>query len=202
MQLGPMNSNAGVVTLSKGQKVSLSKVAPSMKKIMVGLGWDTNRYDGGADFDLDASAFLCDNNGKSIPEYFIFYNNLTGPNECVKHMGDNRTGDGEGDDEQIFIDLDKIPDNIARVAITVTIFEADRRDQRFGQVSNSYIRLVNDDTGSEVLRFELGEDYSSETALVVAELYRHNGEWKFDPVGAGFSGGLQALCKNYGIDAE
>lgn len=206
MQFGSVGNNANstgsVVNLSKGQKISLTKVAPAMKKILVGLGWDTNKYTGGKDFDLDASAFLCDEKGKSNPNYFIFYSNPEGPNGCIKHMGDNRVGGSNGDDEQIYIDLDKVPSQAHRIAITVTIYQADKNGQCFGQVSNAYIRLVNDDTGEEVIRYDLGEDFSSETALVVAEFYRHNGEWKFDPVGAGFSGGLVALCANYGIDAE
>lgn len=196
----PMGGTNQVVSLAKGQKVSLAKVAPSMKKIMVGLGWDTNKYSGGYDFDLDASAFLVDANGKCDPNNFIFYNNLHGVNDCCVHQGDNRTGDGEGDDEQIFIDLEKIPSNIDKIAIAVTIFEADTRKQSFGQVSNAFIRLVNDETGAEVLRYDLGEDFSCETSLVVAEIYRHNGEWKFNAIGSGFSGGLAALCHNYGIE--
>ena len=198
----PMGSSNGVVSLSKGQKVSLSKVAPSLKTAMIGLGWDVNRYDGGYDFDLDASAFLCDANGKSRPEWFIFYNNLRGINDCVVHQGDNLTGSGNGDDEQIMIDFSKIPDAISKIAITVTIHEADKRRQNFGNVDNAFIRLVNTDTDTEILRYNLGEDFSVETAIVVAEFYRYNGEWKFNAVGSGFAGGLKALCANYGIQAE
>ena len=190
------------INLSKGQKVSLSKVAPNMKHVMVGLGWDVNRYNSGDDFDLDASAFLCNKNGVSKPEWFIFYGNLNGPNGSVKHMGDNRTGAGDGDDEQIYIDLESIPSDVDKVAITVTIYDADNRRQMFGQVENAYIRLVDNDSDTECLRYDLGEDFSIETAIVVAELYRHNGEWKFNPIGSGFNGGLAALCANYGIDAE
>lgn len=191
------------INLSKGQKVSLSKEAPGLTHIMVGLGWDINRYDGNADFDLDASAFLTGANGKcTCSGDFVFYNNLEHPSGAVKHMGDNRTGDGEGDDEQIFVDLAKIPANIERIAVTVTIFDAEKRRQNFGQVSNAYCRMVNDDTGEEIIRYDLGEDFSIETAMVVGELYRHNGEWKFNAIGSGFSGGLAALCQNYGLDAE
>ena len=191
------------INLSKGQKISLSKEAPGLSRIMVGLGWDTNRYDGNADFDLDASAFLTGANGKcTCSGDFVFYNNLEHPSGAVKHMGDNRTGDGEGDDEQIFVDLSKIPANIEKIAVTVTIFDAEKRRQNFGQVSNAYCRMVNDDTGEEIIRYDLGEDFSIETAMVVGELYRHNGEWKFNAIGSGFSGGLAALCQNYGLDAE
>ena len=196
------SSNGGVVSLTKGQKVSLSKMAPALKKALVGLGWDTNKYSGGFDFDLDASAFLCDTNGRSRPEFFIFYNNLIGPNNCVQHMGDNLTGEGEGDDEQIMIDLERVPNTINKIAITVTIHEADIRHQNFGMVENSYIRLVDANTDKEVLRFNLGEDFSVETALVVAELYRKDNGWSFNAIGSGFSGGLKALCANYGIQAE
>ncbi len=191
------------INLSKGQKISLSKEVPGLSRIMVGLGWDTNRYDGNADFDLDASAFLVGANGKcTCSGDFVFYNNLEHPSGAVKHMGDNRTGDGEGDDEQIFVDLSKIPANIEKIAVTVTIFDAEKRRQNFGQVSNAYCRMVNDDTGEEIIRYDLGEDFSIETAMVVGELYRHNGEWKFNAIGSGFSGGLAALCRNYGLDAE
>ena len=191
------------INLQKGQKISLSKEAPGLTHIMVGLGWDINRYDGNADFDLDASAFLTGANGKcTCSGDFVFYNNLEHPSGAVKHMGDNRTGDGEGDDEQIFVDLAKIPANIERIAVTVTIFDAEKRRQNFGQVSNAYCRMVNDDTGEEIIRYDLGEDFSIETAMVVGELYRHNGEWKFNAIGSGFSGGLAALCQNYGLDAE
>lgn len=191
------------INLSKGQKISLSKEVPGLSRIMVGLGWDTNRYDGNADFDLDASAFLVGANGKcTCSGDFVFYNNLEHPSGAVKHMGDNRTGDGEGDDEQIFVDLSKIPANIEKIAVTVTIFDAEKRRQNFGQVSNAYCRMVNDDTGEEIIRYDLGEDFSIETAMVVGELYRHNSEWKFNAIGSGFSGGLAALCRNYGLDAE
>ena len=191
------------INLSKGQKISLSKEVPGLSRIMVGLGWDTNRYDGNADFDLDASAFLVGANGKcTCSGDFVFYNNLEHPSGAVKHMGDNRTGDGEGDDEQIFVDLSKIPANIEKIAVTVNIFDAEKRRQNFGQLSNAYCRTVNDDTGEEIIRYDLGEDFSIETAMVVGELYRHNGEWKFNAIGSGFSGGLAALCRNYGLDAE
>lgn len=192
------------VSLSKGGKVSLAKVAAdagvsSLTKITVGLGWDCNRYDGGADFDLDAAAFMCGQNGKVRNDNdFIFYNNKTGAG--VVHTGDNRTGDGDGDDEQIKVDLTAVPADVEEINFTVTIDQADTRNQNFGMVENSFIRIVDDATGTELLRYDLGEDYSVETAIVVAKLYRNNGEWKFNAIGSGFSGGLAALCGNFGIN--
>jgi tellurium resistance protein TerD len=189
------------ISLSKGQKVDLTKGNPSLKSIMVGLGWDVNAYDSGADFDLDAAAFMCGANGKCPSDKdFIFYGNLVHPSEAVKHMGDNLTGAGEGDDEQIHVDLTKIPSNIERIAFTVTIYDADVRRQNFGQVSNAFIRIVDEATDTEIIRYDLGEDFSIETAIVVGELYRHNGEWKFNAIGSGFQGGLAALCGHYGIE--
>ena len=191
------------INLTKGQKIDLTKGNPSLKNIMVGLGWDVNTFDSGADFDLDASAFLAGPNGKWPRETdFIFYGNLEHSSGAVKHMGDNLTGEGDGDDEQIEVDLTLIPDNIDKVAFTVTIYEADKRRQNFGQVSNAYIRIVDMTTNTELIRYDLGEDFSIETAIVVGELYRHNGEWKFNAIGSGFQGGLAALCGHYGIDAE
>lgn len=191
------------VNLQKGQKVDLTKGNPGLKHIMVGLGWDVNQYDGGADFDLDAAAFLLNESGKAPSgEDFIFYNNLKHSSESVEHMGDNLTGEGEGDDEQIKVDLTKVPANIARVAFTVTIFDAESRRQNFGQVSNSYIRIVDEDTNQEIIHYDLGEDFSIETAVVVGEIYRYGGEWKFNAIGSGYQGGLAALCANYGIDTE
>lgn len=189
------------INLSKGQKVDLTKGNPSLKNIMVGLGWDVNAFDSGSDFDLDAAAFMCGANGKCPTEKeFVFYGNLVHPSEDVKHMGDNRTGEGEGDDEQIEIDLTKIPANIERIAFTATIYDADVRRQNFGQVSNAYIRIVDEATNQELIRYDLGEDFSIETAVVVGELYKHNGDWKFNAIGSGFQGGLAALCGHYGIE--
>lgn len=194
------------VSLSKGQKVSLAKVASdagvsSLTKVIVGLGWDVNRYDGGADFDLDAAAFMLGANGKVRSESdFIFYNNKNG--EGVTHTGDNKTGEGDGDDEQIIVDLNAVPADVDKISFTVTIDQADARNQNFGMVENSYIRIVDETTGTELVKYDLGEDYSIETAVVVAELYRSNGEWKFNAIGSGFQGGLAALCGNFGIDAE
>ena len=189
------------INLTKGQKVDLTKGNPGLKNIMVGLGWDINLFDSGADFDLDAAAFMVGENGKCPTEKeFIFYGNLAHASESVKHMGDNLTGAGDGDDEQVQIDLSKIPANIARVAFTVTIYDAERRGQNFGQVSNAFIRIVDESTNVELIRYDLGEDFSIETAVVVGELYRNNGEWKFNAIGSGFQGGLAALCGHYGIE--
>ena len=189
------------ISLVKGQKIDLTKGNPSLKKVIIGLGWDTNKYSGGFDFDLDASVFLTGVNGKTNrDEDFIFYNNLKSRNEAVIHTGDNRTGEGDGDDEQITLEFAKMPADVDRMAVTVTIHEAFERGQNFGQVSNAYVRVLNADTNEEVLRYDLGEDFSIETALVVCEIYRNGSEWKFSAVGSGFQGGLAALCKNYGLD--
>ena len=189
------------INLTKGQKVDLTKANPGLKKIMVGLGWDVNQFDSGADFDLDAAAFLLGENGKTPTEKeFVFYGNLEHPSGAVKHMGDNLTGDGEGDDEQVSVDLSKVPANIQKIAFTVTIYDADVRHQNFGQVSNAFIRIVDETNNQEIIRYDLGEDFSIETAIVVGELYRNNGEWKFNAIGSGFQGGLAALCGHYGIE--
>ena len=189
------------ITLSKGQKVSLTKGNPGLKNIVVGLGWDTNKYDGGFDFDLDSAAFLLGENDKvNSDSDFIFYNNLKHSSGAVQHLGDNLTGEGDGDDEQVKLDLSLVPQNVNKIAFTVTIHEAQERRQNFGQVNNSYVRVVNADTNQELLKYELGEDFSIETAVVVCEIYKNNGEWKFSAVGAGFEGGLEALCKNFGVN--
>jgi tellurium resistance protein TerD len=188
------------VSLSKGQKVDLTKANPGLTKVVVGLGWDTNKYDGGNDFDLDTSVFLLGGNGKVSNEAdFVFYNNPKGGNGSVEHTGDNRTGDGDGDDEQIKINLSSVPAGTERIAFTITIHEADTRNQNFGQVSNAYARIFNEDSGEELIRYDLGEDFSIETALIVGELYRHNGEWKFSAIGSGYQGGLAALAKDFGL---
>lgn len=190
------------INLSKGQKVELTKGNPSLKKLIVGLGWDVNQFDG-ADFDLDASAFLLGENGKVLNDQdFVFYGNLAHSSNSVKHLGDNLTGEGDGDDEQLTIDLSLVPQNILRIAFSVTIYDSEGRKQNFGQVSNAYIRVVDEMTNNEVIRYDLGEDFSIETAIVVGELYRHNGEWKFNAIGSGFSGGLSALCGNYGVEVS
>ena len=188
------------ISLSKGQKVDLTKGNPGLSKLVVGLGWDTNKYDGGAAFDLDAAAFLLGANGKvQADSDFVFYNNLKHSSGSVQHMGDNLTGEGEGDDEQIKIDLSLVPANVEKIDFTVTIHEAETRKQNFGQVSNAFIRVVNEADNQEIIRYDLGEDFSIETAVVVGELYRSGSEWKFNAIGSGFKGGLEALCKNFGV---
>lgn len=188
------------VSLSKGQKVDLTKTNPGLTKVVVGLGWDTNKYDGGNDFDLDSSVFLLGENGKVTTESdFVFYNNPSGGNGAVVHTGDNRTGAGDGDDEQVKINLSAVPANVQRIAFTITIHEAEKRSQNFGQVSNAYARIFNEESGQELIRYDLGEDFSIETALVVGELYRHNGEWKFSAIGSGYQGGLAALATDFGL---
>lgn len=191
------------ISLKKGQKVSLSKENPGLTKVLVGLGWDVNAFDTGGSFDLDAAAFLLGENGK-IPrtEDFVFYGNLQHPSGAVEHLGDNLTGAGDGDDEQIKVDLSLVPENIQRVAFTVTIYDADVRRQNFGQVNNAFIRIVDESNGQEILRYDLGEDFSIETAAIFGELYKHNGEWKFNAIGSGYQGGLAALCANYGVEVE
>jgi tellurium resistance protein TerD len=188
------------ISLSKGQKVDLTKTNPGLTNVVVGLGWDTNKYDGGNDFDLDSSIFLLGENGKVTNETdFIFYNNPQGANGAVVHTGDNRTGAGDGDDEGVKVSLTTIPANIQRIAFTITIHEADSRNQNFGQVSNAYVRIYNEANGEELIRYDLGEDFSIETAIVVGELYRHNGEWKFSAIGSGYQGGLAALATDFGL---
>lgn len=190
------------ISLQKGQKIDLTKTNPGLSNVIVGLGWDINKYDGGSDFDLDTAAFMLDASGKAPSDSsFIFYGNLKSECGSVNHMGDNLTGEGDGDDEQIKISLSSVPANIEKIAFTVTIYDHETRQQNFGQVSNAYIRILDESTGVELIRYDLCEDFSIETALVVGELYRNNGEWKFCAVGSGFGGGLAALCANYGLNA-
>ena len=189
------------VSLKKGQKVDLTKTNPGLKEVLIGLGWDTNKYDGGSDFDLDAAAFLLKGDGKVIDDGdFVFYGNLKHASGSVEHLGDNLTGAGEGDDEEIQIDLSKVPENVEKIDFTVTIYDAEERKQNFGQVENAFIRVMNKASGEELIRYDLGEDFSVETAVVIGELYRNKGEWKFNAIGSGFSGGLAALCKNFGVN--
>ena len=188
------------INLSKGQKISLEKVAPGLVQIFVGLGWDINITDTGGDFDIDASVFLLDNNEKLISDrHFIFYNNQKSPDpkQSVQQRGDNRTGAGEGDDEIIDVDLKAVPAEVDKIAIAVTIHEAEQRKQNFGQVQNAFVRIVNCQNEEEIIRYDLTEDYSIETALIMAELYRKDGEWRMNAVGAGYEGGLQALVDRY-----
>ena len=191
------------ISLKKGQKVSLTKGNPGLKNVVVGLGWDTNAYDTGSDFDLDAAAFCLTDSGKVASQNdFVFFGNLSHTSGAITHLGDNLTGAGDGDDEQIKIDLSKVPAEITKIAFTVTIYEAEARRQNFGQVSNAFVRIFDENTGEELLRYDLGEDFSIETAVVFGELYKNGDEWKFNAIGSGYQGGLAALCNMYGIDAE
>lgn len=188
------------VSLAKGQRVSLDKIAPGLSEVFVGLGWDVKAMDTGYDFDLDASVFILGSNEKLISDsHFIFYNNLTSPDpgKSVQHTGDNLTGAGDGDDEVIKVNLQKVPADVQKIAIAVTIHEAKERGQNFGQVQNAFVRIVNAQTNQEVVRYDLVEDYSVETALIMAELYRKDGEWRLNAVGSGYKGGLQALLDRY-----
>lgn len=188
------------ISLSKGGNISLSKTDPTLKNVIVGLGWDARPTDG-ADFDLDASAFMVKEDGKVRSDSdFIFYNQTKSTCGSVEHTGDNRTGAGDGDDESVIVLLDKVPVDVQRVIFTVTIHEADARKQNFGQVSRAYVRIVNKDSNNEVARYDLSEDASIETAMIFGEIYKHGGEWKFKAVGQGYAGGLAALARQYGIN--
>ncbi|MDK1670694.1 TerD family protein [Moraxella osloensis] len=188
------------ISLNKGGNLSLSKTDPSLKKLLIGLGWD-ERATSGAEFDLDASVFLVTASGKVRGDHdFIFYNQLKSADGAVEHTGDNRSGAGDGDDEAVKVNLSMVSPEIDKIVITVTIHDAQARGQNFGMVTNAFIRVVNDETGAEVVRFDLAEDYSVETAMVFGEVYRHSGEWKFRAVGQGYSGGLAAMCRQYGIN--
>lgn len=188
------------ISLNKGGNISLNKTDPNLKNIIMGLGWDARATDG-ADFDLDASAFMLKENGKVRSDSdFIFYNQMRSTCGSIEHTGDNRTGAGEGDDEQIVVLLDKIPADIHRVVFTVTIHDADARKQNFGQVSSAYVRVINKETNVEVARYDLSEDASIETAMIFGELYRYSGEWKFKAVGQGYAGGLGPLASQYGVN--
>jgi len=191
------------VRLSKGQKVDLTKSNPNLKEIIVGLGWASNLSASSNNFDLDASAFLIGSNGKVKDENdLVFYNNPSGGQGSVKHSGDKKKGSGEGDDEQIRINLSAVPANIERIAFTITINDAQKKQQSFGDIKNSYVRILNASTNELLLNYELGQEFSIETAIVAAELYRHAGEWKFNAIASGFQGGLAALCHNFGLEVE
>ncbi len=188
------------IQLQKGGNISLSKQAPGLKNIIVGLGWDA-RTSIGADFDLDAGAFMLNSDEKAISDnHFIFYNNLKSPDGSIQHLGDNLDGTGEGDDEMIKINLEQVPASVQKVVFTVTIYDAETRNQNFGMVSNACIRVMNQKI--EITRYDLGEDFSMETALIFGELYRYKGEWKFRAVGQGMAGGLAGIVQHYGIEAE
>ncbi len=188
------------ISLQKGGNVSLSKEAPSMSKMLIGLGWDVRATDGAA-FDLDASAFMLKADGKVRNDNdFIFYNNAKSSDGSLEHSGDNRTGEGEGDDESLIIDFSKVPADVEKVAICVTIHDAEARKHNFGMVSTAYVRCVDHANNTEIARFDLSEDASVETAMIFGEIYRHSGEWKFKAIGQGFKGGLGPLAKNYGVN--
>ena len=188
------------ISLDKGGNISLSKEEPGLSRILIGLGWDTRSTDG-EDFDLDASAFLLGDTNKVRGDHdFIFYNQLRSVDGSVEHTGDNRTGEGDGDDEALKVDLGRVPADVQKIAVAVTIHDAERRRQNFGMVQNAFIRVVNDATGREVTRYDLTEDYSVETALIFGEVYRHGSEWKFRAVGQGYQGGLAPLAKNFGVN--
>jgi len=190
------------ISLSKGGNVNLSKEAPGLTTVKLGLGWDARATDGAA-FDLDASAFMLKADGKVTSDAgFIFYNNANSACGAVKHAGDNRSGEGEGDDESIIVDLTKIPADIEKIAVAVTIHEADERRQNFGMVSKAYVRCINASGEAEIARYDLSEDSSTETAMIFGELYKHGSEWKFKAVGQGFAGGLAPLATNFGVSVS
>ncbi|CAA0210599.1 MULTISPECIES: TerD family protein [Gammaproteobacteria] len=187
------------ISLTKGGNVSLTKEAPGITKTTVGLGWNPRVTDGTA-FDLDAIAFLVNENGKVRADNdFIFFNNLKSSDGSVVHNGDNRTGEGDGDDETLSVDLSKVPADVSKVIFAVTIYDGQARNQNFGQVANAYIRVTNDAGGSEIARYDLSEDSSTETAMIFGELYKHGSEWKFRAIGQGFAGGLGPLAASYGV---
>jgi tellurium resistance protein TerD len=188
------------ISLQKGGNLSLSKTDPTLREVLVGLGWAARSSDG-ADFDLDASLFMVQENGKVPGDHdFIFYNQLKSTCGAVEHTGDNKTGAGAGDDEALKIRLADVPTAIARLVIAVTIHDAEQRRQNFGMVQDAFVRIVNLDTNTEIVRFDLSEDYSTETAMIFAEIYRYNGEWKFRAVGQGYAGGLAALAIQHGVE--
>lgn len=190
------------LSLSKGQNISLSKEDDTLAKILIGLGWDERATDG-KEFDLDASLFMLGDNGKvRSDEDFIYYRQLASKCGSVNHTGDNRTGAGDGDDESIKVDLTRVPADVKKLLVTVTIHDAEARAQNFGQVANAFIRIVNDESQVEIVRYDLGEDYSTETAMVFGEIYRNGAEWKFRAVGQGYGGGLLAMCQQYGVNAS
>ncbi|HEX2902698.1 MAG TPA: TerD family protein [Jatrophihabitans sp.] len=188
------------VSLTKGGNVSLTKAAPNLGSILVGLGWD-ERTTSGAAFDLDASALMIGAAGKILSDqHFVFFNNLKSPDGSVEHTGDNLTGSGEGDDEQILVNLTGVPAECERIVFPVSIYEAEQRGQSFGQVRNAFIRIVNSDDGAELARYDLSEDASTETAMIFGEVYRNSGEWKFRAVGQGYASGLAGIARDFGVN--
>jgi tellurium resistance protein TerD len=189
------------VTLAKGGNVSLSKAAPNLTQVQIGLGWRA-RSTTGADFDLDASALLCANGRVLGDDYFVFYNNLKSPDGSVEHTGDELVGGSGGDDETILVDLTKVPPTVDKIVFPVSIYDADARVQTFGQVSDAYIRVLNQTDGAELARYDLTEDASTETAMIFGELYRYNGEWKFRAVGQGYASGLRGIALDFGVNVS
>ena len=188
------------VSLSKGGNVSLTKEAPGLTAVLVGLGWDA-RTTTGNDFDLDASAIMLTAEGKVLSDsHFVFFNNRTSPDGSVEHTGDNTTGEGDGDDEALKVNLAGVPAEVSRVVFPVSIYDAESRGQSFGQVRNAYIRIVNQAGGAEIARYDLSEDASTETAMVFGELYRNGSEWKFRAVGQGYASGLAGIAKDFGVN--
>jgi tellurium resistance protein TerD len=188
------------ITLTKGGNVSLTKQAPNLRAVLVGLGWD-ERTTSGASFDLDASALMVNASGKVLSDaHFVFFNNLHSPDGSVEHTGDNLTGSGDGDDEQVLVNLAAVPGECEKIVFPVSIYEATERGQSFGQVRNAFIRVVNQDSGAELARFDLAEDASTETAMIFGELYRNNGEWKFRAVGQGYDSGLAGIARDFGVN--
>jgi tellurium resistance protein TerD len=188
------------ISLQKGGNISLTKTEPGLEKVIVGLGWDARMTDGSA-FDLDASIFLATASGKVRSDYdFIFYNNRKSQDGSVEHLGDNTTGVGEGDDEVIRIDLVNVPQEITRLVFAVSIYDAETRKQNFGMVASAYMRVLNNATRSEISRYDLSEDGSLETSMIIGEVYRHNTEWKFKAVGQGFRGGFPELVRSFGVN--
>jgi len=188
------------ISLTKGANVSLTKEAPNLRTAMIGLGWD-ERVTSGADFDLDASALMLDGSGTILSDrHFVFFNNLTSPDGSVEHTGDNLNGGGDGDDEKINVNLPAVPAECQRIVFPVSIYEAGQRGQSFGQVRNAFIRIVNSDNNAEIARYDLGEDFSTETAMVFGELYRYNAEWKFRAVGQGYAAGLAGIARDFGVN--
>ncbi len=188
------------VSLTKGGNVSLTKEAPGLTAVVVGLGWDA-RSTSGTDFDLDASAILCTRAGKVLSDaHFVFFNNLTSPDGSVEHTGDNLTGEGDGDDEQLKVDLTRVPADVDKIVFPVSIYDAESRTQSFGQVRNAFIRVVNQAGGTELARYDLSEDASTETAMVFGEIYRNGADWKFRAVGQGYASGLRGIATDYGVN--
>lgn len=197
-QTTPTNGAMTPPNLRKGERVSLTKDNPNLDKIHVGLGWDVNQY-GTGDYDLDASVFMLGANDKIQDiRHFVFFNNLQSPEGAIKHTGDNRTGDGDGDDESIKVQLSKVPTSVEKIVFVVTIYDAMARRQNFGQIENAFIRIDDESTGGTLLKYDLTEDYSSASSVIVGEIYRHGAEWKFNAKGEGLKDEIEGVCRKYG----